>query len=142
MPMQHWKINRKLDLLTSMRVAERIKVEAHECYWNAIQTILELDDFARATYVEGWLCCPTPLAHGWVERGGRIIDPSTANVLKRLSMKKPDRDTTHAKYFPYLKVKGREAMIKYFEPPHEEKVRFKEREKARVFQVAFKACWG
>lgn len=48
------------------------------CWLSARKVILKLDDYAEATYVEGWAfaCHGMVIEHGWVVRDGLIVDPT------------------------------------------------------------------
>lgn len=48
------------------------------CYWNCRQVLETRDDYAGATYVEGIAVKPERSihAHGWIEKDGKIIDPT------------------------------------------------------------------
>jgi len=68
------------DVEESRRVQKNKDVRAQpgQCFANAYRTVMFLPKFGDATYVEGFAVTPSGLCmeHAWVERDGRIIDPT------------------------------------------------------------------
>lgn len=142
MSQREWAINRKLDIPVSIRALDWTEIELHECYTNGIR-VLVLPGFKKAIYVEGWWCCPLPEKHGWVERDGRIIDPSAANVCRKHGKElRKDEDFTRAKYFPVTKLTGKQVLehVKiHGDPPWFD---LYPEETKRVFDEAHRAVYG
>ena len=70
------------DVAESLRVGKAVRAKHKRCYWNAIRAIKNLPEYQDADYVEGYavLLSPVlfPLEHGWLEKDGKVIDPTMA----------------------------------------------------------------
>src|SRR5437764_577654 len=64
----------------SGRVARHPSVRAtpKNCYLNALRVVQHIPGYEQAWYVEGLAVLPIGFAveHGWVERGGDVVDPT------------------------------------------------------------------
>jgi hypothetical protein len=136
----------KLDGETSVRVLSLIRIVVGECYDNCKRTIEGIDEFAQATYVEGYLCLDgSLLEHAWIERSRRIIDPSAMAVQLNLGLPYAQRDVVNARYYPAIKIRGRAGLWEHCllhdrEPPY-----FYDFEPARMrraYRRAWKSVWG
>jgi len=58
----------------SRELAKQVRALPHECYRNAVISLVWLPD--QAFYVEGWVAQVIPIEHGWVELGDEIFDPT------------------------------------------------------------------
>jgi hypothetical protein len=68
-----------LDFDTSEKISGLIDVLPKQCWMNAIRALPHL---SGGWYVEGWLIIDGyPLAHGWCEWEGMIVDPTLYNQL-------------------------------------------------------------
>lgn len=101
----------KKDEAESERVRRRVRSQPKRCWFNARRAILKLDDYADASYVEGWAVHDNGLMieHGWVVREGVIIDPTIP--------RKPYR------YFPGLEFRGRTGIAEFLATPEGRKCR-------------------
>lgn len=80
----------------SERVGRKIGALPMQCWFNARRAVRKLDDYADASYVEGYAINKRgfgPIEHGWVVRDDVIIDPTLP--------------TSVAAYFPGLEFVGR-----------------------------------
>jgi hypothetical protein len=93
------------DIAESQRVAKAIWAKLAGCWWNARRTILELEGYASAAYIEGWVVTLDGhlFKHGWIVKGGSIIDPTL--TVKTLV------------YFPGLEFAGREGIATFSATP-------------------------
>ena len=93
------------DVAESWRVRTRIHAKVKKCWFNARKTVLMLDEYADASYVEGWaiLKCGMPIEHGWVVRGNTIIDPTLPEMVTR--------------YCPGLEFKGCSGIVEFLTTP-------------------------
>lgn len=93
------------DLAESRRIAMAVKAVPSQCWFNARKAVLRLDDYAEASYVEGWAMVGGVLEieHGWVVRGGRIIDPTLPE--------------DHITYFAGLEFRGRAGIEEFLTTP-------------------------
>lgn len=68
------------DVAESASVAARIATERSRCWQNARKAVLELEDYASASYMEGVIGLPGSgvlIEHGWVCRDeSTVIDPT------------------------------------------------------------------
>ena len=68
------------DIKESLRVGDHKDVQAEygQCFAVAYRTVTLLPEYHDATYVEGIVAVPSGVCmeHGWVEKDGRIIDPT------------------------------------------------------------------
>lgn len=89
----------------SRAVARRIRAEPKHCYLNARKAVLRLDDYAGATYVEGFAITYVGMAieHAWISRDGDIIDPTLPEGVRT--------------YFPGLEFVGREGIERFLASP-------------------------
>jgi hypothetical protein len=83
------------DLEESLRVARSVRAEPKRCWLNARKIVLKLDDYAGASYVEGFAITHDGLVieHGWVVRDGLIVEPTLPEEVLA--------------YFPGLEFRGR-----------------------------------
>jgi hypothetical protein len=83
------------DLEESLRVARLVRAEPKRCWLNARKIVLKLDEYAGASYVEGFAITRDPLVieHGWVVRDGLIVEPTLLGEVLA--------------YFPGLEFRGR-----------------------------------
>lgn len=103
-----YKSELELNEWMSQYVSKRIKALAKQCYHNAYLAMQGLPD---ATYVEGVILLSLPIAvdHAWLEREGKIIDPTMCG--KPIPFAKQDRINGKSKtdgdlaraYFPVLR---------------------------------------
>ena len=93
------------DEAESKRVGRKIRAMAKQCWSNARRAILKLDDYAQASYVEGWAVLDGGfmIEHGWIVRNALIIDPTIPS--------KPYR------YFPGLEFRGRAGIAEFLDTP-------------------------
>jgi hypothetical protein len=70
------------DVAESLRVGKAVRAKSKGCYRNAIRAIEKLPEYQDADYVEGFAVLPSPVLfpfeHGWLEKGGKVIDPTMA----------------------------------------------------------------
>jgi hypothetical protein len=66
------------DVQESLRVSRRIKAAVGQCWFNARKAIRRMDDYADASYVEGWTIFfgGVAMEHGWIVKDNKIIDPT------------------------------------------------------------------
>jgi len=97
------------DIHESRRVGKAIRAISKQCWFNARKVILKSDDYAEASYIEGWalLACGFPIEHGWVVRSDKIIDPTL-----------PDEGMT---YYPGLEFRGRAEINGFLTTPEGKK---------------------
>lgn len=107
---QPTQVNNEKDVSESLRLAARIKAAPTQCWFNARKAVLKLKDYADASYVEGWAVFKDGMAieHGWVMKGGRIIDPTLPDV--------------EATYFPGLEFQGKAGIEEFLETPQGKQV--------------------
>jgi hypothetical protein len=93
------------DLEESLRVARLVRAEPKRCWLNARKIVLKLDDYARASYVEGFAITQHGLVieHGWVVRDGLIVEPTLLEEVLA--------------YFPGLEFRGRAEIGAFLESP-------------------------
>jgi hypothetical protein len=93
------------DVEESRRLAVAIKAVKSQCWFNARKAVLRLDDYAEASYVEGWALVGgvMEIEHGWVVRGEMIIDPTL-----------PEDDIT---YIAGLEFSGRSGIEEFLKTP-------------------------
>lgn len=85
------------DCIESVRVGRAIRACVKQCWFNARKVVLKLEEYADASYVEGWAVVNNfPTEHGWVVQDGRIIDPTL-----------PEKSGL---YFPGLEFRGRRGI--------------------------------
>lgn len=103
--------NIEKDFGESLRLSARVKAVPKQCWFNARKAVLKFEDYAEASYVEGWTVFNDGLAieHGWVVKDGRIIDPTL-----------PDATVT---YFPGLEFQGKAGIEEFLKTPQGKKVR-------------------
>jgi hypothetical protein len=67
----------------SRRVGRRIRAASKQCFFNARKAILKFDDYAKASYIEGYAILNgfPPMEHSWVVSDGRIIDPTLPDPI-------------------------------------------------------------
>jgi hypothetical protein len=84
-----------MDVGESLRVARLVRAEPKRCWLNARRVVLKLDDYAGASYVEGFAITRHGLVieHGWVVRDGAIVEPTLPEEVLA--------------YFPGLEFRGR-----------------------------------
>lgn len=89
----------------SRRVGRAVGASAKQCWFNARRTVLKLEEYAEASYVEGWAVLRNGMCieHGWVLQDGVVIDPTL-----------PDRV---AAYFPGLEFRGRGEIRDFLATP-------------------------
>lgn len=88
------------DFFESARVGRKVRAATKQCWFNARKVVQKLDDYAEASYVEGWAILNRfPIEHGWIVHEGRIIDPTL-----------PDKE---GMYFPGLEFRGRRGMEEF-----------------------------
>jgi hypothetical protein len=90
------------DVAESARVGRAIRAVPQACWFNARRAILWLDEYADASYVEGWAVlgdCHLPIEHGWLVRADAIIDPTL-----------PEE---RAAYYPGLEFQGRQGIAEF-----------------------------
>ena len=94
------------DIDESIQVANKILALKTQCWFNARKAISRLNEFADASYVEGWAVTPggMPIEHGWIVRNEKIVDPT----LPDLSMA----------YFPGLEFRGRVGINEFLQTPN------------------------
>lgn len=93
------------DKVESHRVRKIVGAAMKQCWFNARKVILLLDEYADASYVEGWAVSPEGAIyeHGWVVRNGKVIDTTL-----------PDNDWV---YFGGLEFKGRKEIEEFLQTP-------------------------
>ena len=93
------------DFEESVRVALKVRAQKKRCFFNAREVILRLDDYADASYVEGFALLGIGMAieHGWVVRDGVIIDPTLPGEVRV--------------YYPGLEFKGRGGLREFLATP-------------------------
>jgi hypothetical protein len=69
----------QVDRALSKRVAQRSKAGQEQCYHAACYALLDCSELSVGHYVEGYTVDEAGLirGHGWVELGGRIVDPTS-----------------------------------------------------------------
>ena len=79
----------------SWRISKAIHAFPMQCWFNARMAIQRLEDYAQASYVEGWAvaCDGLMFEHGWLVNDEKIVDPTLPEGI--------------AAYFPGLEFKGR-----------------------------------
>lgn len=95
------------DVMESLRVRRMLRAKTGHCYYNASRTIMEIPEYANAEYVEG-VAVVRPkvvIEHGWIERDGKIIDPTL-----------PEEPVM---YFPGLRFRGGLGLAKAVKIPNE-----------------------
>jgi hypothetical protein len=67
-----------IDVEESRRVARLVRAEPKRCWHNARRVVLKLDDYAGASYIEGFAITQHGLVieHGWVVRDVAIVEPT------------------------------------------------------------------
>ena len=93
------------DAEESLKVARSVRALPKSCWLNARKVILRLDEYAEAIYVEGFTIALglMPIEHGWVVRGGLIIDPTLPE--------------SPYPYFPGLEFRGRAGIAEFLASP-------------------------
>ncbi len=91
------------DAAESIRVGRKIRAAMQQCWYNARRVIRKLDEYADASYVEGWACLPYPIEHGWIVHQNKIIDPTLSDPS--------------AIYFPGLEFQGRTGIDEFLATP-------------------------
>ena len=85
-------MSKPLDVDLSTEIAKRIKSQANDCFENAYQAALLIEE---SMYVQGFLAFAgdpyKPLEYSWIELDDRIVDPT----LPRLN-----KNTQQLYYFP------------------------------------------
>ena len=101
----------KKDVQESLRVFTTIKAAPSQCWFNSRKAIRRLDDYADASYVEGWALFFKGLAieHGWLVKDNKIIDPTLPS--------------DGGLYFPGLEFKGRAGIEEFLQTPEGKKVK-------------------
>jgi hypothetical protein len=84
------------DYAESARVSRKIRAGMSQCWFNARKAVMKLEDYANASYIEGWAVFHLAVEHGWIVHNGKIIDPTL-----------PDREGV---YFPGLEFRGRQGI--------------------------------
>jgi len=89
----------------SEKVKVTIKAVPKQCWFNARKVVLKLEEYAEASYVEGWAVCDGGLwiEHGWAVSEGRVIDPTLPKGV--------------AGYFPGLEFRGRAGIKEFLKTP-------------------------
>jgi hypothetical protein len=68
------------DVVESVRVGKAVRAQSKRCYWNAVRAIQTLPEYQDADYVEGFAVRLSPVRfpfeYGWLEKGGKVIDPT------------------------------------------------------------------
>ena len=93
------------DIGVSQKVAVLVSALPKQCWFNCRRAVEGLDEFAEASYVEGWALgenCPA-YEHAWLVLDGKIIDPTL-----------PDSSLT---YFPGLEFRGRAEIEAFLRTP-------------------------
>lgn len=95
----------------SKRVGRAVRAIPKQCWFNARKAILKLEDYAAASYVEGWVVLDggVLIEHGWVVRGDEVIDPTLPDCVDA--------------YFPGLEFRGREEIHAFLASPQGRKCR-------------------
>lgn len=93
------------DDVESRRVAAAIRAMPSQCWFNARKVVLRLEEYAEASYVEGWAVLRGGMwiEHGWVVRAGTIIDPTLPGQV--------------IAFFPGLEIKGRDGIAAFLHTP-------------------------
>jgi hypothetical protein len=93
------------DHAESKRVCRAIRAKLTQCWFNARKAIQRLDDYAEASYVEGWVVNEggSLIEHGWIVSNGKVIDPTLPEAV--------------AAYFPGLEFKGRSGIAEFLKTP-------------------------
>lgn len=88
------------DEAASMYAAEHIDAQPKRCWTNARRLVLEMEEYAASSYVEGIAVLDIlglPIEHGWVCRpDGTVIDPTLPSGVLA--------------YFPGLEFQGRHGI--------------------------------
>jgi hypothetical protein len=90
------------DVLGSLIVAQAIRAEVGQCYFNARRAILDLPDLFKARYIEGLAVregYSDPFEHGWIVLGDTIIDPTILDDI--------------VDYFPGLEFIGKKGIADF-----------------------------
>jgi hypothetical protein len=89
----------------SVRVGRAVRAIPKQCWFNARKAILKLEDYATASYIEGWVVLDGGLwiEHGWVVRDDEVIDPTLPDGV--------------VAYFPGLEFRGREEIHAFLASP-------------------------
>ena len=100
-----------------------VRSKPKKCYRNAAQVILGVPVYADADYVEGLavLAKVMVIEHGWVEKGGVVIDPTLPH--------------DGLQYFPGLRFSGRRGLADAMKVPKPERTQ-------DDFPVFYRFGWG
>jgi hypothetical protein len=93
------------DYAESKRVCRAIGAAIKRCWRNARKVIEQLDEYASATYIEGWIVKENGalVEHGWIVLDGKIIDPTLPEIV--------------ATYFSGLEFTGRAGIAAFLGTP-------------------------
>jgi hypothetical protein len=93
------------DVEESWRISKAIDALPKQCWFNAREAIQRLEDYALASYVEGWAVDigGVMLEHGWLLKDEKIVDPTLPDGI--------------AAYFPGLEFKGRHDIEEFLGTP-------------------------
>lgn len=100
------KMTTEKDRVESHRAGRAVRAAVKQCWFNARKVVLKLEDYANASYIEGWvvdLDGGSMMEHGWVVRNGKVIDPTL-----------PHKNYAH---FPGLEFKGRKGIQEFLDTP-------------------------
>jgi hypothetical protein len=92
---------KKKDENESRRVAAASNAAPSQCWFNARRVIDRMENYAKASYVEGWCVLNGGMCveHGWLVLNGVIIDPTLPEGV--------------IAYFPGLEFRGREGIADF-----------------------------
>ena len=68
--------SKNFELSLKLSKDKRIRAKKQQCFYNAFKTMFECDEFATATYVEGFAVDLFQFEHGWLEIDSQIVDPT------------------------------------------------------------------
>jgi hypothetical protein len=93
------------DHIESKRVCRAIQAKMKQCWVNARKAIQGLNEYAEASYVEGWLVTDKGaiIEHGWIVSNSKVIDPTLPETV--------------ATYFPGLEFQGRKGIAAFLQAP-------------------------
>jgi len=112
-----------IDEKESVRVKRLVRSKPKRCYLNAARVILGIPEYADADYVEGLavLAKVMVIEHGWVEKGGVIIDPTLPHDALQ--------------YFPGFRFSGQRGLADAMKIPKPERTQ-------DDFPVFYRFGWG
>lgn len=117
-----WPQRKNVDESIRLSQDKRVGVTPKQCFYNSANVLFHIPEYSEASYVEGIVLIKKKLLleHGWVEKGGEIIDPTL-----------PDHGII---YFPGLRFEGTLGLSKALRIP--------KGEATEDFPIFYRFGWG